>query len=121
MKKSISVCFFSVALFVTSCSLFQKDSFQGDWQLTLTGALSETIQFTIKDDNSFYVRKNIQYGSREYDAEINGKIEKDGKVTAEIIASGQPMGQLDGYLNFETGKGKWNASIISGEWTATKK
>ncbi len=121
MRKVNVVFVFAVALMLTSCSLFQKDSFQGKWQLNLTGGITETFEFDVLEDYSFSMSKTINYGTRDYDVEISGKIDNDGSVRADIIASGQTMGQIDGLFNFETGKGKWNASILYGEWIATKK
>jgi ribosomal protein S4E len=121
MKKVIVAFIIAIAFMLTSCSLFQKDSFQGKWQLKLTGGIEETFDFVVSEDNSFSVNKSISYGSREYDVEINGKIEKDGKIKTAIIASGQDMGEFEGIFNYETGKGKWNASILYGEWSAAKK
>lgn len=121
MKKVIVAFIFAIALMLTSCSLFQKDSFQGKWQLKLTGGITETFEFDVLEDYSFSMNKTISYGTRDYDVEIQGKIDKDGTVEADIVASGQTMGKIDGLFNFETGKGKWNASILYGEWLAAKK
>lgn len=121
MEKRIIVFAFLLALVVTACSLFQKDSFQGTWQLKFSGGIEETFDFVVGEGNSFSVNKSITYDSREYDVEISGKIGKDGKIRTAIIASGQDMGLMEGEFNYETGKGKWNANILYGEWTATKK
>lgn len=121
MRKVIVTFVFVLAVMLASCSLFQKDSFQGKWQLKLTGGITETFEFDVLEDYSFSMNKTINYGTRDYDVEIHGKIDNDGSVRADIIASGQTMGQIDGLFNFETGKGKWNASILYGEWAATKK
>jgi len=119
--KSIIYSMVFIALLISACSSLQKDSFNGNWQLKMTGSIEETFEFVVNEDNSFAINKMISYGTRDYDVEIKGKIEKDGKINAEIIASGQTMGSIDGIFTFENGKGKWNASILYGEWTAIKK
>ena len=121
MKKKKFLSLLLCGFIVTSCSIFQKDSFEGKWQLKLSGGIDETFDVVVNQDYTFSVSKTITYGSSDYDVELKGKIDKDGKINAEIIASGQSMGNLNGQINFETGKGKWNASVIYGEWTATKK
>lgn len=121
MKKQLLVLGILISILTTACSFFQKDSFEGKWQLKLSGSIEETFDFAVGEDNSFTVNKMISYGSRDYDVELKGKIGKDGKLSAEIIASGQSMGNLDGLFTYETGKGKWNASILYGEWSAIKK
>lgn len=121
MNSKIFALVLFVTVFAAACSIFQKDSFEGKWQLKLSGSIDETFEFVVAGDNSFSVNKTISYGSRDYDVELKGQIEKDGKISAEIIASGQSMGSIEGLFNYENGKGKWSASILYGEWTAVKK
>ncbi|MEW6652489.1 MAG: hypothetical protein AB1394_03365 [Bacteroidota bacterium] len=121
MKSFLLASVIALCLLISTCSHFQKDSFEGNWKLKLTGSIQETFDIVIGDNNTFSVNKSISYGSQDYYVELKGKIEKDGKIDAEIIASGQSMGSLEGLLTFETGKGRWNASILYGEWTAAKK
>lgn len=121
MKYNLSIAVIGITILVCACSVFQKDSFNGKWQLKLTGSIEETFELVVGEGNTFSVNKLISYGSRDYDVELKGKIENDGKINAEILASGQSMGNLDGIFNYETGKGKWNVSILYGEWTAAKK
>lgn len=121
MKYNLALVVIGITILVCACSALQKESYNGKWQLKLTGSIEETFEFVIGEDNLFSVNKSISYGSRDYDVELKGKIEKDGKINAEIVASGQSMGSLDGLFNYESGKGKWNASMLYGEWTALKK
>jgi hypothetical protein len=111
----ISVIFFS------ACSIFQKDSFEGEWALKLDGAIKVSFDFRIPQTNEFSFSNSVSYGGQNYDITVNGKVEKDGRVTAEITAGGQVLGDISGVMTFENGTGKWHASILSGDWTAVKK
>ncbi len=115
-----TIVFLSIGC-LSACSIFQKDSFEGDWTLKLSGAIQETFNFQISPTNEFSFSQLVSYGGRDYDVSIKGKIGNDGKIKADIMAEGQIMGDLVGMMTYENGNGKWGASILSGVWTATKK
>ncbi len=121
MKKYSFALIIISLLFLFSCSIFQKDSFEGEWTLKLDGAIKESFDFKILPNNEFNFSKTVSYGYQDYDVTIQGKIEKDGQLKAAIIAGAEVMGEITGMMTFERGGGKWNASILTGEWTAFKK
>lgn len=88
MKKlSLTVIILCIGL-LSACSVFQKDSFEGEWTLKLTGAIQETFNFHIPGTNEFSFSKYVYYGGRDYDVLIKGRIENDGRIKADIIAGG---------------------------------
>jgi len=121
MKKLLRTLVFLSIGILSACSIFQKDSFEGEWSFKLTGAIQETFNLPVNSANEFSASKAVTYGGRDYDVLIKGRIAEDGRVKAEIIADGQAMGEIEGMMNHETGSGKWGASILSGDWSATKK
>lgn len=121
MKKYSVTLLFVPLLFLFSCSIFQKDSFEGEWTLKLDGSIKESFDFKILPGNEFNFSKTVSYGYQDYDVTIQGKIDKDGQLKAAIIAGAEVMGEITGMINFESGSGKWNASVLSGSWTAFKK
>jgi hypothetical protein len=120
MKRKMYLSLLLPVIF-SACSIFQKDSFEGEWQLRLTGSIDESFSFIVLPDNSFTTNKIINYSGRDFDVTVKGKVGTDGKLEADIIVSGQVMGQVKGLMTYESGKGNWGANVLSGEWTSTKK
>lgn len=119
MKKTY--LFVIVIALLNGCSLFTKDSFEGPWEMNLSGSIDEKVEFNISPENTFDVKKVIPYGSVNYEVNFKGTITKDGIISGDIFADGGHIGSLEGAINFETGSGKWNASMLSGVWSASKK
>lgn len=120
MKRTLQLSF-GLIILLSACSIFQKDSFEGEWQLKLSGSINENFTFNILPDNSFSTNKMIYYSGRDFDVTVKGKVEPDGNLEADIIVSGQVMGQVKGLMTYENGKGNWGANVLSGEWSAVKK
>jgi hypothetical protein len=121
MKRRSIITSFLALLFLSACSIFQKDSFGGEWTLKLNGSIQESFNFTVRPNNEFSFSKSINYSGQDYDVTIKGKIENDGQIKANIITGGQVMGDMQGMMTFENGSGTWGASVLSGDWTAMKK
>jgi len=118
--KSIYFTFLGL-IFFTSCSLFQKESFEGKWELKLDGDIQEVFEFNISADNNFSFSKGVFFNGRVYDVTVKGNVTKDGKLQADLIVSNQKMGIVEGTLTYENGNGKWDATYARGNWTALKK
>ncbi len=120
MKKQLTIILL-LLFFVSACSLFQKDSFAGEWNINLTGGVDVNLTVVIGDTYEFSTNRTITYSGRDFDVTVKGKVDKDGKIDAELIANGQAIGDLSGLLNYQNGKGTWNAAVLSGTWNAVKK
>ena len=119
MKKTFLLLI--VIAVMNGCSIFQGDSFEGSWEMYLSGSIDEKVEFIISPQNTFDVRKVIPYGSINYEVNFKGTVSKDGIISGEIFADRGHIGTLEGTVNYETGSGKWNASMLSGVWNAVKK
>lgn len=106
---------------LSSCSLFQKDSFEGKWELKLSGDLQERFEFDITENNDFTFSKDVFFQGNSYGVTIKGNVSKEGVLLADLIAMGQKMGIVEGTLTYQNGSGKWDASYARGNWTAVKK
>jgi len=118
--KIIFISLFFIAV-LSSCSLFQKDSFEGKWELKLSGDLKEVFEFDITADNNFSFSKDVLFQSNSYGVKIEGNVSKEGILKADLFAMGQKLGIVEGTLTYENGSGKWDASYAKGNWTAVKK
>jgi hypothetical protein len=118
--KRIFLLLIVIAL-MNGCSIFQKDSFEGAWEMNLSGSIDEKVEFSISPQNTFDVKKVIPYGSVNYEVNFKGTVSKDGVIVGDIFADRGHIGTLQGTVNYETGSGKWNASMLSGVWNAVKK
>ena len=116
----IFISLVSLAL-LSSCSLFQKESFEGKWELKLSGDLQEVFEFDIAANNDFSFSKDVFYQGNIYGVTIKGNVSNEGVLQADLIAMGQKMGIIDGKLTYQNGSGKWDASYAKGNWTAVKK
>ena len=121
MKFKINSAFMILIVLSTSCSIFQKDSFEGKWQLNFTGGINETFDFVITPQNDFSFTKAVEYQGQLYDVTIKGTVSAEGILKADLIAMGQVLGFVAGNLTYENGTGKWDASYVNGNWTAVKK
>ena len=121
MKLRIIFFFFINLFFLSSCSLFNKDSFEGKWELKLNGDLTEVFEFDISANNDFSFSKDVFFQGNTYGVTIKGNVTKDGKLLADLFALGQKMGIVEGALTYENGTGKWDASYARGNWSAIKK
>jgi hypothetical protein len=120
MKKNLVVFFLSVIL-ITGCSLFEKQSFSGPWEMTLKGGYSDTLSFVVDAQRSFSFTKDLIVGSNQYEATFRGKIAEDGTMTCDVSVQGMNVASLKGTFNFENGSGTWSGSSYDGTWTAVKK
>jgi len=118
-KKIFSILLLTV--FVFSCSLFTKDSYQGAWTLTFSGDLSEVFDFIIEEDFSFSFAKSIYAQGRDIDAQFSGKISEDGTLNCDVKVMGMKVGEVKGSINYENGSGIWGGGNLAGKWTAIKK
>lgn len=118
--KIIFISLICIAL-LSSCSLFQKESFEGKWGLKLSGDLQEVFEFDISANNDFSFSKDVYYQGNVYGVTFNGNVTKEGVLQADLIVMGQKMGIVEGTLTYENGSGKWDASYAKGNWTAVKK
>ena len=110
-----------IAILFSACSLFQSESFTGEWELKLLGDYEDQIEFLVKDDMTFSVNTVVDYNGRDFDVKFSGKISEVGKLVGLIYVQGQQMGELNGKMNYENGEGKWNAAGMGGTWSAVKK
>lgn len=106
---------------LSSCSLFQKESFEGKWELKLSGDLQEVFEFDISENNDFSFSKDVYFKGNSYGVTIKGNVTKEGVLQSDLIAMGQKMGIVEGTLTYQNGSGKWDASYVRGNWTAVKK
>lgn len=121
MKARIIFISLICIVLLSSCSLFQKESYEGKWELKLSGDLQEVFQFEISANNDFTFSKDVYYQGNVYGVTINGNVTKEGVLQADLIVMGQKMGIIEGTLTYENGIGKWDASYARGNWTAVKK
>ncbi|MEK6552882.1 MAG: hypothetical protein AABZ54_05480 [Bacteroidota bacterium] len=105
---------------LSSCSIFQKDSFEGKWELILSGDLQEVFEFDISENNDFSFSKDVYFQGNSYGVTIIGNVTKEGVLQADLIAMSQKMGIVEGTLTYQNGSGKWDASYARGNWTAVK-
>lgn len=120
MTRKLSV--FIVPLFIlASCSLFQKESYIGEWKLTLSGDYSTTFVFSVGEDSKISFTDAIVYQGNSYDAKFAGQISEDGKITCDISVQGMKVASLTGTIDFNKGEGIWNGAGMKGKWTAFKK
>jgi hypothetical protein len=113
--------FLILAIVLSACSLFENESFSGDWDFKLTGDYDGEITVTLQEDMTYSETTAVSVSGRDFDVKFSGKIQEDGKLVGLIYAQGQQMGEMSGKMNYETGEGKWNAAGIGGNWTAVKK
>ena len=106
---------------LSSCSLFQKDSFEGKWALKLNGDVQEVFEFDISENNDFTFSKDVYFQGNSYGVTIKGNVSKEGVLQADLLAMGQKMGIVEGTLTYQNGSGKWDASYARGNWTALRK
>ncbi|NJD21289.1 MAG: hypothetical protein FIA82_01275 [Melioribacter sp.] len=121
MKLRIIFILFVSLTFLSSCSLFNKDSFEGKWELKLNGDLTEVFEFDISANNDFSFSKDVFFQGNSYGVTIKGNVSKEGKLFADLFALGQKMGIVEGTLTYDNGTGKWDASYARGNWSAVKK
>ncbi len=121
MKLRIIFFLFVSLAFLSSCSLFNKDSFEGKWELKLNGDLTEVFEFDISANNDFSFSKDVFFQGNSYEVTIKGNVTKEGKLLADLFALGQKMGFVEGTLSYDNGTGKWDASYARGNWTAIRK
>ncbi|MBN1301496.1 MAG: hypothetical protein JW995_09810 [Melioribacteraceae bacterium] len=120
MKKKLIILISSVMI-ITSCSIFEKETLSGEWQLNLIGDYQQTFSLFVDEDYSFNQNAVVNMNGREYDIKITGMISEDGSMMGKIYAMGQQVGELTGKVNYETGEGKWAAAGLGGIWTSSKK
>lgn len=120
MKTRI-ILFSTILFLISSCSLFQKDAFEGKWILTVKGDYSDSIEFTITEDNTFSFVKSIMTQGQNFDARFNGKILVDGTFVCDVEVMSMKVAQFNGKVNYENGSGSWSGTGMSGNWTAVKK
>lgn len=120
MKKNAALIAVLAVMMMTACSLFQKDSFYGQWKISLTGDHSESFNFVLTESHKISVTKSTSFQGQELEISLQGDVDETGAVNLGIYMSGQKIGDLTGKVNFETGQGKWQAYSYGGEWTATK-
>jgi hypothetical protein len=111
----------ALLLIMTSCSLFQKDSFEGAWIFELSGGIEESITIDVTETFEIDSEQIIQFQNRDYNVRFKGKISEDGILNADIIVGSDRMGSIEGNMTFTSGFGKWGAQVIAGEWKAYKK
>lgn len=120
MKSRITL-FITLVLFISACSLFQKETFQGTWLLTLKGDYSDSIEFDVIENNTFNFVKSITTQGQNYDARFSGRILEDGTFICDVEIMGMKVAQFNGKVNYENGLGTWSGTGMSGNWTAVKK
>jgi hypothetical protein len=118
MKKYVPLLFL---VFIASCSLFQKESFEGDWEIKFNGDYEGVFNFTIKEDYSFSFSSNLNYRGGDYNATFKGSIEPDGRLVCNISVNGMSVVSAKGKIDFESGAGTWGGFGLKGNWTAIKK
>ncbi len=118
---SIRLTFLVPLIFITSCTIFQRDSYQGTWVFKITGDFTDSFEILIKEDNSFKTEQIIDIGSKSYDAAFEGKITDEGNLTCDVFVMGRQAAHFTGKIDYETGLGTWNGSGYKGDWTITKK
>lgn len=111
----------SILFLITSCSLFQKDTFQGKWTMSIKGDYSDTVEFVVAENNTFSFTKNIATQGQNYDARFNGKIMEDGTMVCDVEVMSMKVVQFNGKMTYENGSGNWSGTGMSGNWTAVKK
>lgn len=112
---------FSILLIAVSCSIFQKDTFQGTWNITVTGDFSDSFDFVVDEKDSFSFSRNINTQGGSYEARFSGKISEDGTMFCDVNVMSMKVAQFDGKMNYENGSGKWAGAGMSGSWSAVKK
>lgn len=108
-------------IFITSCTIFQKDSYQGTWVFKITGDLSDSFEIVINEDNSFKTEQILEVDYQSYDATFEGKITEEGNLTCDVFVMGRQAAHFIGKIDYETGLGTWNGSGYKGDWTITRK
>lgn len=120
MNRKLSILIVPV-LFLASCSLFQKNSYVGEWKLTLSGDYSSTFVFNIGEDSKILFTDSIVYQGNSYGAKFAGQISEEGKITCDISVQGMKVASLSGNVDYNKGEGSWNGTGMKGKWTALKK
>jgi len=120
MVKKLFFFFLISTFLLVSCSIFQKESFTGKWEITLAGDHVQTFKFEVKDDLTFSFSDVVSVQGSEMPVEVKGNISEDGKVTAVIFTGGQDIGSINGTFTFTDGKGSWQGGNLGGTWTGAK-
>jgi hypothetical protein len=118
MKKVLTVVF--LIIITNSCALFESESFEGNWNLNLTGDYSGELNFVVDKDGKLSGASLVEVQGYKYDVYYTGTVTPEGDLTAKIEASGREVGELIGKVNFEKGNGTWSASGLKGSWSAIK-
>jgi hypothetical protein len=119
LNRIISVL--TIIFIITSCSIFQKDTFQGAWTMSITGDYNDSVEFIVAENNTFSFTKNISTQGQNYDARFNGKILEDGTMVCDVEVMSMKVVQFNGKMTYENGSGKWAGTGMNGSWTAVKK
>jgi hypothetical protein len=119
--KSRIISSITILFLISACSLFQKDTFQGTWILTVKGDYNDTIEFNVNEGNTFSFVKSIATQGQNYDASFNGKILADGTFVCDVEIMSMKVAQFNGKVTYENGSGSWSGTGMGGNWTAVKK
>ena len=120
MFKKIFVLLFLFTLLFGGCSIFQKESFAGKWQITFAGDYEKSVNFEINDDLTFSFNDVVSLQNGDFPITIKGKVSEEGKLDALIFTQGDEVGELNGQLTFTEGTGKWSGANLGGTWSAVK-
>lgn len=119
--KSRIISSLTILLLISACSIFQKQSYQGTWVLTVKGDYNDTIEFNVGEDYTFSFVKSIATQGQNFDAKFNGKILPDGSFVCDVEVMSMKVAQFNGKVNYENGSGSWSGTGMGGTWTAVKK
>ncbi|MBU0560758.1 MAG: hypothetical protein KJ799_05880 [Bacteroidetes bacterium] len=119
MKKTLSL-FFGVII-ITACGILQNDSFSGYWAISFDGDFKDTFHFKVDENKQFSFAETISMQGNDYDVTIEGSIDEEGILSANINLDSQTVGRLNGKVNYENGIGNWMEAGLSGTWSAIKK
>lgn len=119
MKRSLILFFVVITLFC-ACSLFEKESFEGDWNLKLEGDYNGELVMSVDDGNKLKGTAVVNYNGYNYNLMYKGNISDEGNLSAYIEAQGRQVGEITGKINFINGQGRWTAAGMQGNWTALK-
>lgn len=109
-----------IALIFSACSLFQSDSYSGEWKITFGGDLERDVEFLVEEDNSFDFGIEIPAQGRTFHIGYKGKIGEDGELEAGIYLDNENVGDVSGKCDYEKGEGTWRGGEYKGTWNAVK-
>lgn len=119
MYRSISVVLIFVIMF-SACSLFQGDSYSGEWNIIFSGDMKNEAEFVVNDDNKFEFELMVTVEGRTFPVIWRGEISEDGELKGGIYLESERVGSFKGACDFEKGEGTWRGGNYNGEWSALK-